>query len=101
MNEETEYNKGAKGRLSWMIKILEILVVFAYLIIGFGGIANASKQMNIVGMFESVKTAITFLIIAIVIISILCFVPIFKSKSNVFLAIWNIIWIGLLFYSII
>ena len=71
MNEETEYNKGAKGRLSWMIKILEILVVFAYLIIGFGGIANASKQMNIVGMFESVKTAITFLIIAIVIIFIL------------------------------
>lgn len=101
MNETTELKKEAKGRLSWVITILEIIVIIAYFVIGFGGIARAFKQMSFVGMFDSVRVAILFLIIATAIITVLCFVPVFKSKSNVRLAIWNIIWIGFSIYSII
>lgn len=97
----TEVQKETKGRLSWVITVLEIIVIVAYLAIGFGGLANAFKHMDFVGMFESVRTAIVFLIIATAIITILCFVPIFKSKGNVRWAIWNIIWIAFSIYSIL
>lgn len=97
----TEVQKETKGRLSWVITVLEIIVIVAYFAIGFGGLANAFKHMDFVGMFESVRTAIVFLIIATAIITILCFVPIFKSKGNVRWAIWNIIWIAFSIYSIL
>lgn len=90
-----------KGRFHWVIPILEFIVVIAYFAIGFGGIANAFQNMDFVGMFESVQTAIWFLVIATIIITILCFVPLFKSKANVKIAIWNIIWLAFSIYSLI
>lgn len=90
-----------KGRLSWVITLLEIIVMIVYFVIGFGGISNAAQNMDFAGMFESVKTAIIFLIAATVVITILCFVPIFKSKTNVRIAIWNIIWLAFIIYSLI
>lgn len=96
----TEVQKETKGRLSWVITVLEILVIIAYFVIAFGGLANAFNNMDFVGMFESVKTAIIFLIVATAVITVLCFIPIFKSKSNIRWAIWNIIWIGFSIYSI-
>lgn len=97
----TDVKKETKGRLFWVIPILEIIVIIAYFAIGFGGLANAFQNMDFVGMFESVRTAILFLIVAIAVITVLCFVPIFKSKGNVRWAIWNIIWIAFSVYSII
>ena len=99
MNKET-IKSSEKGRLHWVIPILEIIVMVAYFAIGFGGIANAFQNFDFVGMFESVKTAIWFLVIATVVITILCFVPIFKSKANVKIALWNIIWLGFTLYSL-
>ena len=78
-----------KGRLSWVIPLSEVIVAVAYLAIGFSGIADACKNFDFEGMFKSVE------------IAILCFVPIFKSKSNVKVAIWNIIWIAFTIYSLI
>ena len=78
----TEVKKETKGRLFWVIPILEIIVIIAYFAIGFGGLTNAFQNMDFVGMFESVRTAIIFLIVAIAAITVLCFVPIFKSKSK-------------------
>ena len=99
MSTET-IKSSEKGRLHWVIPILEIIVMVAYFAIGFGGIANAFQNFDFVGMFESVKTAIWFLVIATVVITILCFVPLFKSKANVKIAIWNIIWLGFTIYSL-
>lgn len=99
MSKEVQNEK--KGRLSWVITVLEIIVIIAYFVIGFGGIANAFQNMDFAGMFESVRSAIVFLVVAIAIITVLCFVPIFKSKGNVRWAIWNIIWIAFSIYSII
>lgn len=97
----TEVQKEQKGRLSWVITVLEIIVAIVYLVIGFGGIVRAVERMDFVGIFESVKIAIIFLIIATAVVTALCFVPVFKSKGNVRLAIWNIIWIAFSIYSII
>ncbi len=99
MNSEVQ--KQDKGRLSWLIPVLEIIVIIAYLVIGFSGIMDAFKNMNFAGMFESVRGAIWFLIIAIAVITLLCFIPIFKSKSNTRWAMWNIIWIAFSIYSVI
>lgn len=96
-----EVQKETKGRLSWVITVLEIIVIVAYFAIGFGGLANAFEHMDFAGMFESVRIAIIFLIAATAVITVLCFVPIFKSRGNVRWAIWNMIWIAFSIYSII
>lgn len=96
MSTETK----TKGRLHWLIPILEFVVVIAYLAIGFGAIADALKNMEFGGMFESVKGAMIFLVVATAVNTILCFVPVFKSKSNTRIAIWNIVWMILTVLSI-
>lgn len=88
-----------RGRYFWVVPILEIITIIAYFAIGFGGIMNGAKNFDFVGMFESVKTAIWFLIIAIIAITVLCFLPPFKSRYNKFCAIWNIIWLAFTFYG--
>lgn len=75
-----------------MVPVLEVIVAIAYLAIGYGGIANAVANMDFNGIFESVKGAIIFLVAATAIITGLCFLPAFKSKANLRIAIWNIIW---------
>ncbi len=91
----------SKGRLSWVIPVLEAIVMVAYLVIGFGGIMDAFKSFDFAGMFKSVETAIWFLVIATVVITVLCFLPLFKSKANKSIAIWNIIWLVIVLYSLI
>lgn len=93
--------KETKGRFWWVIPIAEVLTMVAYLILGYKGIARAIKHMDFAGMFKSIETAIWFLIIATAITTILCFVPIFKSKSNTSIAIWNIIWLVFVIYTMI
>ena len=90
-----------KGRFSWVIPLLEFIVIIAYFAIGYGGLMNAFSHMDFAGMFESVRIAISFLIVAIALLTVLCFLPAFKSKGNVYWAIWNIIWIVFSIYSII
>ncbi len=98
---ETENQKEVKGRLSWLIPILEFVVIIAYFAIGYKGIINGVSNMDIGGMFEGVRTAIIFLIIAIAVLTVLCFLPLFKSKTNDRWAIWNVIWIIFTVYSMI
>lgn len=94
-------NKPAKGRLHWLVPVLEIVVVILYLAIGFGGIMDAVQSMDFAGIFESVIGAMIFLTVAIVAITIMCFIPIFKSRANIWCAIWNIIWLCSIIYGII
>ena len=98
---ENNVTKKKKGKLSWLIPILDILVVIIYLVIGFGGLANSARSMDIGGMYNSVNTAIWFLIVAVVVITILCFLPVFKSKTNTGIAIFNIVWLAWIIYSLI
>ncbi len=91
----------SKGRFSWIIPVLEFIVIIAYLIIGFGGIMDAFKSFDFAGIFKSVETAIWFLVIATVVVTILCFLPLFKSKANKKIAIWNIIWLVFTLYSLL
>lgn len=90
-----------KGRFSWIITLLEVVIMIAFLVIGFGGIAHAFANMSFVGMFRSVETAIWFLVIATVVTTIMCFLPPFKSEGNMRIAIWNMIWLVFTVYSLI
>lgn len=101
MNMKEKTVTTSKGRLSWVIPVLEFIVIIAYLVIGFGGIMDAFKSFDFAGMFKSVETAIWFLVIATVVITVLCFLPPFKSKANKRIAIWNIIWLAFTIYSLI
>lgn len=90
-----------KGRLSWLIPVLDAVVMIAYFAIGFKGIIDGFKEFDFEGMFESVQVAIIFLLVATLVITVMCFIPIFKSKANVRIAIWNIIWMGFTIYTLV
>lgn len=89
-----------KGRFSWIIPVIEVIIAIAYLWIGYSGIIDAAKDFDFDGMFKSVKVAIWFLVIATAVVTILCFLPIFKSKGNIKIAIWNIIWMIFTIYGL-
>lgn len=105
MNTEEQTNqpteKEQKGRLSWMITVLELIEIVIYFAIAYKAMSRAIKHSDFVGMFESIRVAIIFLIISTIITTVLCFIPIFKSKGNMRWAIWNIIWVAFSIYSII
>lgn len=96
LNEETP-----KGRLSWVISLVEVIIVIAYFAIGFGGMFRAFQNLDFVGIFDSVRVAIWFLVLATMVVTVLCFVPLFRSKANTKVAIWNIIWLIFSIYELI
>lgn len=81
-----------KGKLSWLVPILDVAIVVIYFIVGYSKLFRAFKHMDFVGMFDSVRVAIIFLLIATAVVTVLCFLPIFKSKLNYRIAVWNVIW---------
>lgn len=88
------------GRFAWLISVLELLILIAYFVIGARGIHTAMKNMDFVGMFDSVYKAIWFLVIATMFTTILCFLRPFKSKGTMYIAVWNIVWIGFSLYAL-
>ncbi len=82
-----------KGRLSWLVDLIEIIIVILYLWIGLRGIFHGAMNFDFAAMFKSVKVAIWFLVAAIAANTVLSLHPLFTSKGNRTLAIWNVIWI--------
>ncbi len=82
-----------KGPLSWLVDVIEVIIVIAYLWIGFKGIFNGAMNFDVGAMFSAVKGAIWFLVVAIAANTVLCLLPKFTSKGNRTLVIWNVIWI--------
>lgn len=97
---ENNVTKKKSGKLAWLIPVLDFLVLIIYLVIGFGGLAMSAKSMDVGGMYNSVNAAIWFLIVAVIVITILCFIPVFKSKFNTGIAIFNILWLAWIIYSL-
>lgn len=92
----TEISKReAKGKLSWVIILLEAITGIAYLVICFKNIADSAMNFDFVEGIQGVKSAVWFLVIAWAVLAVLCFVPIFKSKFNKIIAICNVIGIAL------
>lgn len=90
-----------KGRLWWIIGVLEILIVVAYFAIGIGGIFKSGMDYDFEGMVGALKAAILFLIIATVALTVMCFLPPFKSKGNMVVAVCNILWLIWIIYTFI
>ncbi len=89
-----------KGRLSWLVDVIECVIVIAYLGIGFKGISDGAMNFDIGAMFSAVKGAIWFLVVAIAANTVLCLLPKFTSKGNRTIAIWNVIWIAYTVYEL-
>lgn len=83
-----------KGRLSWMVSFLEVILVIGYFILGGSAIMDFIFSFDLASLFEGILDAIYFLIGGTVITTIMCFIPIFKSKNNMYIAVWNIVWLG-------
>ncbi|MBR4775004.1 MAG: hypothetical protein IK008_02785 [Bacteroidales bacterium] len=79
-------------RVNLIANLSEIVIIVLYLVIGFGGIKNAIMNGNFVGIFESVKTAILFFSIALLVMAVLFLVvkPL-RTKSTTSWAIFNIV----------
>ena len=90
-----------KGKLSWVIPVLEVLTVVIYFALVWSALKDFSSGFDLGALFGSVKSAVYFLVFATIVITVLCFIPAFKSKGNIRVAIWNIIWLGLNFYGML
>lgn len=96
MNKEIS-KKRTKGKLSWVIILLEAITCIAYLAFIFWNLGDSFMEMDFdfVEIIQEIKTAVLFLVFAWLVIAVLCFVPVFKSKFNKIIAICNIIGIVL------
>lgn len=106
MSNETKQPK-AKGRLSKLIPVLEIVLLLAYFAIYFPfGLADNSPYSSAafsimdsagydpwVEYLKGIRVWFICFMVAQVAVSVMCFLKQFKSSFNKFLAIVNIIWI--------
>lgn len=81
-----------KGMKKWVrnliVALLEIAIIFSYFAIGGDAILKIFEG-DIVGGFEQVISAMWFVNIAILLVTILCFTWL-RTKLNVFTGIWNV-----------
>lgn len=90
-----------KGRFAWVIDVIEIILIVGYFALGWRAISNFIPSFDLESFFENIMAAVWFLIIGAVIQTIMCFFPIFKSKGNMRLAVWNMVWIGFNLWGIL
>lgn len=89
-------------RVNLLALIIELIIIVVYCIVGFGGLLSAFKDMDFSGMFESVQTAILFLIIATVVVAILFLtVKPLRTEATKKWAIFDLVWAGLSILSLI
>lgn len=88
-----------KGKLSWVVPVLEVLIVVIYFFLAWKAMKSFSSSFDLGALFSDVTGAIYFLIGATIVTTIMCFIPVFKSKGNTWIAIWNIVWLGFNLYG--
>ncbi|MDE5785405.1 MAG: hypothetical protein K2H98_02640 [Duncaniella sp.] len=106
MNNETQTAnsrpaKEKEGKLSWVIPLLEGIIIIGYLLLGWSAISNFISSFDFESLFEDIIGAIYFLIISTIVQTILCFIPVFKSRGNMIIAVWNIVWLGFNLWGIL
>lgn len=87
------FNVEKKGKLAWMIPLLDTVIGIFFVIGCAYGALNCIGSVDIAGIFEVIDTLGWILLISTIIITALAFLPIFASKRNRELVIWNIIYI--------
>lgn len=90
-----------KGKLSWVVPVLEVVLIGVYAILGWNAITEFFSSFNFAEFAEDITTAVYFFIGGTVISTVMCFIPIFKSRSNMYLAVFNIVWLGFNIYSLL
>ncbi len=96
-------NKAArdvKGKLSWVVPVLEVILIIVYFILGWSAISDFISSFDIDSLFKGVEGAIYFLIGGTIVTTVMCFIPVFKSKNNTYIAVWNIVWLGFNLYGL-
>lgn len=86
--------KEKKGKFAWTVPFLEVVIVIGYLILGWGAISDFISSFDLGSLFEDIMGAIYFLIGGTIVTTIMCFIPAFKSRNNMYIAVWNIVWLG-------
>lgn len=88
-----------KGKLSWVVPVFEVFMAIGYLILGWNAVTEFISSFDFDAFAEDITNAIYFFIACTVVSTIMCFIPIFKSKSNMYIAVCNIIWLGFNLYG--
>lgn len=91
--------KSQKGKFSWCVPLFEVIMVLGYFALGWNAVTEFISSFDLGVLFENIINAIYFLIVCTVITTIMCFIPIFKSRYNTYIGIWNIIWLGFNLYG--
>lgn len=88
-----------KGRLAWVVPVFEVVVAIGFALLAWSAIEDALDSFNLEQFCKDIRTAMYFLVACTVISVAMCFVPLFKSKSNYYIAIGNIVWLAFLLYG--
>ena len=86
--------KAEKGRLSWVVPLFEVVMVIGYLLLGWNAVTSFIESFDFGAFFENIVNAIYFLIACTIISTIMCFIPVFKSRNNMYIAVCNIVWLA-------
>ena len=89
-----------RGKLSWVVPVFEAVMVIGYFLLAWNAVSEFISSFDIIGFFQSIVSAIYFLIVCTIISTIMCFIPKFKSRSNIYIAVGNIIWLGFNIYGL-
>ncbi len=89
----TQKAKAEKGKLSWMVSFLEVILVIGYFILGWSAITSFITSFDIANLFQDILDAIYFLIGGTIVTTVMCFIPVFKSRNNMYIAVCNIVWL--------
>lgn len=90
-----------KGRFAWVIDVIEIILFVGYFALGWRAFSSFFSSFDLESFFDNIMAAVWFLIIGAVIQTILCFLTAFKSKGNMRVAVWNLVWIGFNLWGIL
>lgn len=86
-------NETATGQHARLIPILECVMIVAYMVFIVRNTMNSMRSMDIEGMVSNSIAAQWVLSLLTLAITVLCFMPKFKSKLNTKIAVVNIVWL--------
>lgn len=88
-----------KGKLSWVVPLFEVAMVIVYFILAWNAMTEFFSSFDLAALSDDVAGAVYFLIVCTIISTIMCFIPVFKSRTNMYIAVCNIVWLGFNLYG--
>lgn len=100
-NQTSKKAKEVKGKLSWVVPVLDFMAFVGYFALGYGAIFKLFTTFDFVAFANNISAAVYFFVACTILVVVMCFIPVFKSKNNMGLAVCNIVWLCINFIGLL